>query len=99
MLSSMGGMGMSMGSGNHHLEVHVHSRATGKVLAVAPSSITLEDTSGMAMANKVDIVAMEGVGEGMADLHYGNNVALKTGDTYKVVATIKGEKATFTFRA
>ena len=37
--------------------------------------------------------------EGMSDLHYGNNVKLTAGHMYKVVATVKGEKATFTFRA
>ena len=100
---SMSGMGgMSMGAGNRHLEVHVASRATGKPLATMPSSITLQDTSamsGMSMSTKVGVVAMEGVGEGMADLHYGNNVKVTAGHMYKVVATVKGEKASFTFRA
>jgi len=99
---SMGMGGMSMGAGNRHLEVHVASRATGKPLATMPSSITLQDTSamsGMSMSTKVDVVAMEGVGKGMSDLHYGNNVKLTAGHRYKVVATVKGEKASFSFRA
>jgi hypothetical protein len=98
----MGMAGMSMGSGNRHLEVHVYSRATGKVLAKAPSSIRLTDESAMgsmAMPVKVGVVAMEGVGEGRSDLHYGDNVHLTVGHTYKVVVTVGGEKATFTFRA
>jgi hypothetical protein len=99
---AMGMGGMTMGAGNRHLEVHIASRATGKPLATMPSSITLQDTSamsGMSMSTKVGVVAMEGVGEGMADLHYGNNVKLTAGHMYKVVATVKGEKASFTFRA
>ena len=102
-MSGMGGsMGMTMAAGNRHLEIHVASRATGKVLAQPPSSIALTDAtamSGMAMADKVTPVAMEGVGEGMADLHYGNNVKVTAGHTYKVVVTVKGETASFTFRA
>ena len=100
-MSGMAGMG-SMSAGNRHLEIHVASRASGKPLATMPSSITLRDTSamsGMAMSAKVDIVAMEGVGQGMADLHYGNNVKLTAGHMYNVVVTVKGEKASFTFRA
>jgi hypothetical protein len=100
MLSGMGGM--SMGKGNRHLEVHVYSRATGKVLATPPSSITVTDTnamSGMGMSNSVEPVAMEGIGEGMADLHYGNNVHLTAGHTYRMVVVVKGEKASFTVRA
>jgi len=102
MLGSMGGMsGMSMGEGNRHLEVAIVSRATHKRLGVKPS-ITLTDTngmSGMAMSDKVDAIAMYGVEEGMADLHYGDNVKLAAGHAYKVVVTVKGEKASFTFRA
>jgi len=98
-----GGMaGMAMGKSNRHLEVHVTSRATGKAVTNVMPSITLADTtamSGMAMSDKVDVVAMEGIGEGAADLHYGNNVKLAAGHTYKVVVTVKREKASFTFRA
>jgi hypothetical protein len=55
--------------------------------------------SGMGMSNSVEPVAMEGIGEGMADLHYGNNVHLTAGHTYRVVVVVKGEKASFTVRA
>jgi hypothetical protein len=100
-----GGMamgGMAMGSGNRHLEVQVKSRTTNRVLSLMPSSITLTDTSamsGMAMTDKVHVMAMYGIGQGMSDLHYGNNVNLTAGHMYKVTATVKGEKASFTFRA
>ena len=93
--------GMSMGAGNRHLELLIKSRATGKVLSLMPK-ITLTDTnamSGMAMADKLHVMAMYGIEEGRSDLHYGNNVKLTAGHMYKVVATVKGEKASFTFRA
>jgi hypothetical protein len=96
---SMGGM--SMGAGNRHLEVQIRSRATRKPLGVEPV-VTLTDTTamnGMATAGKLHVMAMYGIAEGRADLHYGNNVALTAGHSYEVVVAIKGEKATFTFQA
>jgi hypothetical protein len=94
---SMGGM--SMGGITRHLEVHLKSRATGKVVTNVTPKISLIETGGMAMTTKVQAIAMEGVGEGVADLHYGNNVKLTVGHIYKVAAIVKGEKASFTFRA
>lgn len=94
--------GMSMDAPNRHLEVHVVSRATGKVVTNLRPTIMLTDTSamgGMAMSEKVNAMAMQGIGEGIADLHYGDNVKLTAGHVYKVVVTVKGEKATFSFRA
>ena len=93
---------MPMGGANRHLEVHVASRASGKVVTNAQPAIMLTDTngmSGMAMAEKVDAMAMMGIGEGVADLHYGDNVKLTAGHTYKVVVKVKGEKATVTCKA
>lgn len=94
--------GMSMGAANRHLEVHVASRTTGKVVTNVSPTIMLTDTSamgGMATAEKVNAMAMEGLGEGAADLHYGDNVKLTAGHVYKVAVTVKGERATFTFKA
>ena len=102
MLDSMGMGGMSMGAANRHLEVHVASRATGKVVTNVSPTIMLTDTSAMggsAMAEKVNAAAMEGIGKGVADLHYGDNVKLAAGHVYRVVVTVKGERATFTFKA
>jgi hypothetical protein len=99
---SMNMGGMSTGGANRHLEVHVASRATGKVAANVQPAITLTDTSdmgGMAMSEKVNAMAMQGIGEGVADLHYGDNVKLTAGHMYKVAVKVKGEKATFTFKA
>jgi len=95
----MGGGSMAMGAANRHLEVHVYSRATGKVASGAVPAMTLTDTTGMAMPEKIDAMAMQGIVEGPSDLHYGNNVTLTAGHDYKVVVTVKGEKASFTFRA
>jgi len=100
--ASMNTGGMSMADANRHLEVHVASRATGKVVTNVQPAITVADTSvmaGMAMSEKVNAMAMQGIDEGIADLHYGDNVKLTAGHMYKVAVKVKGEKATFTFKA
>ena len=38
---------------------------------------------------------MEGIGKGLADLHYGNNIQMSAGHSYTVKVNIKGETATF----
>jgi hypothetical protein len=101
---SMSGMSMggdSMGTGNRHLEVQVRSRESGKILNVVPT-IGLHDKtamSGMAMSVKLPVMAMEGIGAGASDLHYGNNVKLTAGHTYDAVVTVNRETATFSFQA
>jgi hypothetical protein len=39
-----------------------------------------------------------GIGRGVSDLHYGNNVPLEAGHTYEMVVTVNKEPATFTIR-
>jgi hypothetical protein len=93
---------MSMSGADRYLEVHVASRTTGKVVTNVRPSITLTDRSAMggtAMSQKVNAMAMQGIGEGIADLHYRDNVKLTAGHVYNVVVTVKGEKATLTFKA
>lgn len=97
MASSMTAM---KGEALRHLEVQVKSRSSGAVVTNMTPQITVTDTSGMSMsAQKVDVMAMQGIGKGIADLHYGNNVSLKRADTYKVSVVVHGEKASFTFKA
>ena len=97
---SMGMGGMSMGSANRHLEVHVAARATGKVVTNVRPTIVLTDAKAMGgKAMKVNAMAMQGIGQGVADLHYGDNVELTAGHVYQVVVTVKGEKATFSIIA
>jgi hypothetical protein len=98
---SMGG-GMSMGKGTRHLEVHMHSRANGKVVTNVTPTIMIRDKSamsGMNMATKVPAMAMQGIGQGVSDLHYGNNVPLKAGHTYVITVTVNRQPATFTIHA
>jgi len=94
-MGSMAGA-MSMGGTRRHLEVHIRSRATGKVVMGAHPTISATDTNAKnAMTIKVPVAAMEGVSAGAADLHYGNNVDLVAGHTYKITITLKGERVVF----
>ena len=90
---------MSMGGSQRHVEVHITSRATGKVVMGAHPTISAIDTNMKnAMTIKVPVAVMQGVIVGAADLHYGNNVDLVAGHTYKVGISLKGERAVFQMR-
>ena len=98
-MGSMGGA-MTMGGSERHVEVHITARAGGKVVMGARPTINAIDTNVKnAMMIKVPVAAMQGVISGAADLHYGNNVQLVAGHTYKVTITLKGERTTFQMKA
>jgi hypothetical protein len=91
----MGGA-MPMGGGQRHLEVHITSRASGKVVAGAYPMMTLVDTTARhAMTTPVHVAEMQGVTAGPADVHYGNNVSLVPGHVYRITVTLNGETAVF----
>lgn len=93
MSGAMAGMGMSP-SGERHLEVHICTSG-GKVVTGAHPTIVVEDPAAKTMATRVPIATMEGVGEGSADYHYGNNVALGAGHHITVTVTLGGQKVVF----
>src|SRR5579862_9271035 len=93
---AMGGMGM--GKMNHHLEVHVLSRASGHVVDNAMVSISYAAKAGMSMApTKVPVSKMMGIGMGMSDVHYGNNVSMAAG-TYTVMVKVNATATSFTVK-
>ena len=93
---SMSAMGGSM-AGMRHLEVQICTRASLAVVTNAMPMIRLrDDTTGKTKI--VPVAVMEGIGTGVADLHYGNNVAMTAGHSFTVTVQVKGEKATFHFK-
>ena len=92
---SMHGMGAST---ERHLELAIHSRRTGAVVADVRPRITVTAAHAMEAGDAIDAVAMRGVGEGRSDLHYGNNVSLVSGQLYRVDVAVRGQRATFIFR-
>jgi hypothetical protein len=89
---------MSAGSGGvasmRHLEVHICSRATGRVASGLTPSITLARSPG-GTPRRVPVMVMEGIGEGAGDLHYGNNVPMRPGAEYLVSVRVGGERVVF----
>ncbi len=87
--------GMSMSSaGERHLEVHICTQG-GTVVTGAHPRIVVDDPSAKTMMMTVPIVTMEGIGEGAADYHYGNNVELTPGARITITATLNGQQAVF----
>jgi hypothetical protein len=76
-----GGTTMSGMGATRHLEVHICTRQGHKVVTGPPPTITL--TSGR-RAQEIPVVDMQGIGEGLNDFHFGNNVQLMRGQTYTV---------------
>jgi hypothetical protein len=92
---SMMSGGMMHGS-ERHLEVHITARANGDVVAGAhPTMTALDTTAKNAMMSTVPVAEMEGVSEGKADLHYGNNVDLVAGHVYKITVMLHGQQVVF----
>jgi hypothetical protein len=87
MVGGMAGMDMTTGP-QRHLEVHICKTAGGQVVTGAHPTITVNGAM-------VPVAVMQGVGEGVADYHYGNNVNLKTGQKVTVVVKLNGQTAVF----
>lgn len=83
---------------NHHLVVHVHDAASGKVItnAAVTISFTPKDASGKdsGPATQVPVVVMEVSGKGAASTHYGNNVTMPA-CAYRVDVTVNGAATSF----
>lgn len=88
-------MGMKMGGSTRHLEVHICLRKDRAVITNAHPTITLIGKKANAMPMDVPVAVMEGIGAGIADLHYGNNVPMAGGHRFTVTVTVKGQKAVF----
>lgn len=51
-------------------------------------AVSLHDTTTGAPAVAMPVAIMEGSGQGVNDLHYGNNVLLTAGDAYTITVRI-----------
>ena len=90
---AMTGQTGAMATDTRHLEVHVTSLATGKVVTDATCQIIVTNEA-TKTSRAVPIAMMYGVKEGQADWHYGNNVSMPPG-TYTVKVVVNGEQALF----
>lgn len=90
--SMSGGASMSGMARMNHLEVHICTRQGDKVVTAPAPTIML--TSG-SKATMVPVAEMEGIGAGLKDFHFGNNVQLTKGRTYTVKVTEANDHAVF----
>jgi hypothetical protein len=88
--------GMRAHMTTRHVEIHICTRASGKVVTNAMPSISAVPTSG-GTAVHVPVMVMQGVTAGSPDLHYGNNVPLRLGTRYRITARLGGEQASFDY--
>ena len=99
MMGGMMGMNSSMsmrGSSMHHLEAQICSKKTGSVIANAKPTIALvDDSAGDMMSKKLQVAMMQGIGRGLEDFHYGNNVTARSGHKFTVKVALNGETAVF----
>jgi hypothetical protein len=80
---------------DRHLEVHICSKTTGKVVQDAQPVITVIDDATGGTSQNVPVAVMQGAGQGVHDLHYGNNVVMQPGHAFTVLVAIGPEQATF----
>ena len=93
---SMTPVAMLMGGPIRHLEVQICARTTRAVVTNANPKIVVNDTT-KGKAVTLPISVMEGIGEGVADLHYGNNLAMPARHRFIVTVTWSGSRAIFHF--
>jgi hypothetical protein len=98
MSMSDAGSGTSAPVEDRHLEVHICSKITGRVVQDAQPVITVTDNSAGGTSQQVPVSVMEGAGQGMEDLHYGNNVVMAPGHTFTVSVVVGSEQATFSLK-
>ena len=98
MLGGIMTMGAAMTGGPiRHLEVQICTGARQAVVTTAHPRIVVNDTT-KHRALTLPVSVMEGIGEGVRDLHYGNNVAMSPKHYFIVTVTWKHERATFHLR-
>lgn len=93
---SMTPVEMLTGGPIRHLEVQICVRTTRAVVTNAHPRIAVTDTTKRKTVT-LPFSVMEGIGKGVADLHYGNNLAMPARHRFIVTVTWRGERAFFHF--
>jgi hypothetical protein len=79
-----------------HVEVQICTRGTRAVVTNASPKIVVHDlTKGRVVS--LPVAVMEGIGKGVADLHYGNNVAIPRRHRFVITVTWKNDRGTFAY--
>jgi hypothetical protein len=87
---------MLTGGPVRHVEVQICARATRAVVTNASPKIIVHDLTKNTVVS-LPVAVMEGIGEGVADLHYGNNVAIPRRHPLIITASWRRERAVFRY--
>ena len=87
---------VSMLSGGpvRHVEVQICARGTRTVVTNASPRIVVHDLT-MHKVVSLQVAVMEGIGEGVSDLHYGNNLAIPRRHRFIITVSWRTDRATF----
>jgi hypothetical protein len=77
-----------------HLEVQICARPTRTVVTNANPKIVLHDLTNHKTV-RLPVAVMKGIGEGVADLHYGNNIAVPRRHRFIITVSWRTNRATF----
>ena len=76
------------GAGATHIALSICQRSTGAVATGLHPDVTLRNATAGTTPVAMPVAVFEGKGQGVNDLHYGNNVNLEPGDIYTVTVAI-----------
>jgi hypothetical protein len=79
----------------YDLAVHVCTKSGAVVTQLKPVILVKQG----AKTTNVPVAMMAGVGKGLSDYHYGNDVLLKPGTAVTVTVTVNGQRAVLTAKA
>jgi hypothetical protein len=77
-----------------HVEVQICARGTRTVVTNASPKIVVHDLTKHKVRN-LPVAVMEGIGEGVADLHYGNNVAIARRHRFTITVSWRNDRVIF----
>jgi hypothetical protein len=71
-----------------HLELHVCDAKTGRTLTDLHPAMTVTDSTAATAPIRIPLATLIGTGEPADDLHYGNHVVMRSGDSYRVTVRL-----------
>jgi hypothetical protein len=77
-----------------HVEVQICAKGTRRVVTNASPKIVVRDLTTHRVVS-LPVAVMEGIGEGVADLHYGNNVAIPRRHRFVITVSWRSDRAAF----
>jgi hypothetical protein len=81
------------GPGAAHVEFYICDRSTGGIASRLHPAVTLRNDSADVSPDTLPVAVLERSGQGVNDLHYGNNVSMEPGANYTISVRIDSSNA------